>query len=263
MNELRNRNVLITGGASGLGLAVVRRFVAEGAQVAVLDRSEKALDALKKECGVETFVGDVRDYETNARAVSETVERFGRLDVFIANAGVYDNRATLSGIPGNMLGEAFDELFGINVKGYLLGARAALGPLSESGGTIIFTASVSGLHPGFGGALYVAAKHAIVGLTRQLAWELAPSVRVNAVAPGYVPTQLGGLTSLGQGKSGTGPKAEQLPLNVIPDADDYTGCYILLASEAGARIATGTVLLADGGLSLSGPGLKNFKQEQL
>ena len=93
----------------------------------------------------------------------------------------------------------------MNVKGYLLGALAAADALAKARGCILFTSSVSGARAGFGGALYVAAKHAVNGLTKQLALELAPDIRVNAVAPGYVPTGLRGLDSLGQAASTTGP----------------------------------------------------------
>ena len=100
-------------------------------------------------------------------------------------------------------------------------ALAAVNALSKTRGCIIFTSSVSGAHAGFGGALYVAAKHAITGLTKQLSLELAPEVRVNAVAPGYVPTELRGLESLAQEKSTAGPKLEDLPLQVLGMPEDY------------------------------------------
>jgi len=197
-------------------------------------------------------VGDVRSGADNARAVDEVRERFDRLDVFVGNAGVYDNRARFGELTPDALSGAFDELFAVDVKGYLLGARAALDELRRTRGCILFTASVSGVMPGLGGALYVAAKHAIVGLTRQLAWELAPEVRVNAVAPGYVPTHFRGLESLRQGPTTTAPSVRQLPLQQLPSANDYAAFYVLLASDEGSRTATGMVLVADGGFSLFG-----------
>ena len=150
---------------------------------------------------------------------------------------------------------AFRELFDVNVKGYLMGALAAAPALARSRGCILFTGSISGNHAGFGGALYVAAKHAIHGLTRQLALELAPDIRVNAIAPGYVPTALKGLESLDQPQLTAGPAPADLPLQAIGTPDDYAGAYVYLASDACARTATGTVLSLDAGSSLRGPRL--------
>src|SRR5579863_2609171 len=187
---LTGKVALVTGGGSGLGRAVVDRFVREGARVGVLERSARKAAELAEQFDREVLsvtVGDVRSAEDNVRAVADVTRRFEKLDVFVGNAGVYDNRARLDELPIDRLGAAFDELFSINVKGYLLGARAVLEELRRSRGAILFTASVSSYAAGFGGALYVASKHAIAGLTRQLAWELSPDIRVNAVAPGYVP----------------------------------------------------------------------------
>jgi 2,3-dihydroxy-2,3-dihydrophenylpropionate dehydrogenase len=115
------------------------------------------------------------------------LDRFGRLDCFIGNAAIWDHGATLIGRGGEELERGFDELFAINVKGYLLGAKAAAQALIASEGSIIFTLSNSAFYPGGGGPLYTASKHAGVGLVRQLAYELAPKVRVNAVAPAAWP----------------------------------------------------------------------------
>lgn len=259
MNEqktgsLSGKVALLTGGGSGLGLAIVRRYIEEDARVGILERSAELCTQLEHRFGVAVSVthGDVRFAADNERAVAETVRKFGRLDIFVGNAGIYDNRIRLDEISGPALDAAFDELFSVNVKGYLLGARAALGELKKNRGCILFTASVSSFQPGFGGVLYVAAKHALTGITRQLAWELSPEVRVNAVAPGYVPTGLSGLKSLLQGPTNTAPTIEQMPLQKMPTADDYAAAYVFLASSESSRTMTGTVLLADGGLALSG-----------
>jgi NAD(P)-dependent dehydrogenase (short-subunit alcohol dehydrogenase family) len=251
MIDLTDRVVLITGGAGGLGRAIVERFVAGGARVVVFDRSRDALAVLAARYpGIETVAGDVTRYEDNVRAVTATVERFGRLDVFVGNAGIYDGRATLESIPGEELGAAFDELFGVDVKGYMLGARAAAAELRRSRGAIVFTSSVSGVAPGFGGVLYIAAKHAVIGLTKQLALELAPEIRVNAVAPGFIPTQLGGISALGQApQSDALPDAERYLLKRVPTAEDYVELYALFASNSSATL-TGTIVLADGGSSI-------------
>ncbi len=249
---LEGKTALITGAASGIGLAVARRFLAEGANVVGLDRTATLAGSFPAHAFA-SIIGDVRSAEDNQRAVELAVDRFGGLDVFVGNAGLYDNRRALRTFSAAELDAAFDELFGVNVKGYLLGALAAADALAKARGCILFTSSISGAHAGFGGSLYVAAKHAVNGLTKQLALELAPDIRVNAVAPGYVPTGLRGLESLGQAAYTDGPAAGQMPLQALATADDYAAAYVFLASDACARTATGTVLGLDGGSAIRGP----------
>jgi NAD(P)-dependent dehydrogenase (short-subunit alcohol dehydrogenase family) len=251
MIDLTGRVILITGGAGGLGRAIVERFVEGGAHVVVLDRSRVALDALAASVpAVVTVAGDVTLWDDNVRAVATAVERFGKLDVFVGNAGIYDQRASLESIPGEALSGAFDELFGVDVKGYMLGARAAAAELRRAHGAIVFTGSVSSVAPGFGGALYIAAKHAIAGLTKQLALELAPEIRVNAVAPGFIQTNLGGIASLDQAAMpGGDPDTERFLLKRAPTTAEYAELYALFASDASVTV-TGAVLLADGGSSI-------------
>lgn len=251
--QLKGKTALITGAASGIGHAVAVRFLAEGANVVALDRLEANPSRVFKTRTYASVVGDVRSAADNQRAVDLAVSRFGSLDIFVGNAGLYDNRRELRTFSAPELDAAFDELFGINVKGYLLGALAAADALAKARGCILFTSSISGTQAGFGGALYVAAKHAVNGLTKQLALELAPDIRVNAVAPGYVPTGLRGLDSLGQGVSSTVPAPSQMPLQTLPTADDFAAAYVFLASDACTRTATGTVLALDSGAAVRGP----------
>src|ERR1700722_9850118 len=186
MGGLEGRVALVTGGASGIGLAVVDRFLAEGASVGVLDRSEGELAGLDyARDRLVCVVGNVAVFADNARAVRRTVDAFGKLDVFVGNAGIFDYFASLLSFDGEDLSAAFDEIFAVNVKGYLLGARAAVPELLNSDApSVIFTVSNAGFYPSGGGPLYTASKHAVVGVVRQLAHELAPTIRVNGVAPG-------------------------------------------------------------------------------
>jgi cis-2,3-dihydrobiphenyl-2,3-diol dehydrogenase len=262
MGRLDKQTVLITGGASGLGEAIVSRCLAEGANVGVLDRSEEGTRQLSERFGdrIVVSVGDVREFEDNARAVSACVERFGRLDAAIGNAGIWDYSISLVDLPADRLRESFDELFQINVLGYLMLAKAALKPLVESRGSLIFTVSNAGFLPGGGGTLYTGTKHAVVGLIRQLAFELAPHVRVNGVAPGAIATQLKGPESLGMaqrrfpGDRMSQNAADFVPLGTMPTPEEYAGAYVFFASRDDNVPATGSVLNHDGGFGVRGIG---------
>ena len=155
MGWLDGQVALVTGGGSGIGRAVVARFVAEGARVGVLDRVPGRADELRAEFGdaVVPVTGDVAQLADNKRAVAETVAALGRLDVFIGNAGVFDNFLSLAEFPEEALSEACDELFGVNVKGCILGAKASLPELAKTDGSMVFTASVAGSNSGGGGPL--------------------------------------------------------------------------------------------------------------
>lgn len=260
MGWLEGQVALITGGASGLGRALVERFLAEGARVGVLDRAKERSEQLQADFGdsVIPVVGDVTSLEDNRRAVEATGERFGKLDCFVGNAGIWDFSTSLAQLPDDTISAAFDELFAINVKGYLLGAKAAYRELAKTQGSIIFTVSNAGFYPCGGGPLYTASKHAVVGLIRQLAYELAPKIRVNGVAPGGIPTDLRGPKSLAMAERSITemPMAEymkqMLPLARMPQPQDYTAHYVLLASPANSSTATGAIINCDGGIGIRG-----------
>lgn len=192
---------LVTGAGSGLGHAIVDRFLDEGARVGVLEINPHKAAALEAQFGrrVAVTVGDATRYIDNERAVAATIAAFGQLDSFVGNAGLWDYSTSLEDLPADAIDGAFDEIFHLNVKGYLLGAKAAIPALRQNNGSIIFTVSNAGFWPGGGGPLYVASKHAVMGLVKQLAYELAPEIRVNGVAPGGMPTDLRGPRALGMG----------------------------------------------------------------
>ncbi len=260
MGELQGQVALVTGGASGLGKSIVQRFLQEGARVGVLDRARERTEALQKELGdqVCATVGDVTLLADNRSAVAQTVARFGRLDCFIGNAGVWDFNLSLNDLPDDRIERAFDELFGINVKGCMLGAKAAMAELARTRGSIIFTVSFAGFHPSGGGPLYTSSKHALVGMIRELAYELAPKIRVNGVAPGPMPTDLRGLRTLEMENRSISevmnPEqgARGLPLGRFPELEDYTGAYLMLASKKSGILTTGHVINCDSGLEIRG-----------
>ncbi len=257
---LNNQSVLITGGGSGLGLALVKRFLTEGANITVLEKSaEKVADLQKDFAGkVIAIQGDVSHYEDNEKAVGAAIEAFGKLDCFIGNAAIWDHGASLVSLTGERLAQGFDELFAVNLKGYLLGAKAASQALIASEGSMIFSLSNSAFYPGGGGPLYTASKHAAVGLIRELAYELAPKVRVNGVGPCGMASDLRGPASLGQENTkimdSRTPEAiaSILPLQFFPEAADFTGPFVLLASRENNRTLTGVMINADAGLGIRG-----------
>lgn len=262
MSELDGQVALVTGGAWGLGKSIVERFVREGARVGILDRARERSEALGRLLGdqVSVTVGDVASLADNRRAVADTVARFGRLDCFIGNAGVWDFNLSLAELPEDRIEGAFDELFAINVKGCMLGAKAALAELLKTRGNIIYTVSFAGFHPSGGGPLYTSSKHAMVGMIRELAFELAPKIRVNGIAPGPMPTDLRGLRSLEMEKRSIAEvmNPEQstrgLPLGRFPELEDYTGAYLMLASRKSGGLTTGHVINCDSGLEIRGIG---------
>lgn len=264
MGWLEGRVALVTGGASGIGRAVVSRFVREGARVVVLDLAPERHEHAEGEHGaVHVVGGDVTRLADNVAAVDEAVRRFGRLDVFVGNSGIGDGFTHLHDLPDDAIEEAFDELFAVNVKGYLLGAKASLPALLESSGCMIFTLSNSSFYPDGGGPIYVASKHACLGLVRELAHELAPRIRVNGVAPGGTATDIRLPAAFGLDERGERRRAQVdpnlgeliesvTPLAIAARPEDHAGAYVLLASPENARTITGTVISTDAGLGVRG-----------
>jgi cis-3,4-dihydrophenanthrene-3,4-diol dehydrogenase len=251
----------ITGGGSGIGLAVARRFLVEGAAgVAILDRDVSAAAALEKDYSgrIVTIRGDVRDYAAHAEMIERATRTFGKLDVLVGNAGVFDFHRPLESYSPETLVATFDEIFTINLRGYMMAAMAARPALKESRGCMIFTASVASFHAGGGGVLYTAVKHAVAGMIRQLAKEMAPDIRVNGVGPGGTLTNLSGTDALGHGSRSLADKAAEakeriaaaVPLRFAQTAEDHTGLYVLLASRENSRATTGEIFMSDGGVGI-------------
>lgn len=248
------RGVLVTGGCSGIGLAVARAHAALGDVVVVLDRHapDTPLGA-----GIEVVAGDVTVAEDNERAVARVLALAGRLDHFVGNAGIHDGGLRLGEADAETVRRVLTRVLEVDVLGYALGAHAARPALLESGGCMTFTLSDASYEVQGNGAglAYVAAKHAALGLVRHLAIDLAPVVRVNAVAPGGVITGLAaaGATDeqpvFADAETIHGLVERLNPLHVVMRPSELAELYLFLASPA-ARGMTGEVLRPDGGLSV-------------
>ncbi len=259
MARLDDHFIALTGGNSGIGRAVVERFLAEGAHVGVMDLSLDGLAALSRQYGPRLLMhaGNVSSAEDNAAFVDAGLKAFGRLDCVVANAGIWDWFKRLEKMPAQQLVAAYREIFDINVLGCLLAANAAAPALRASRGSLVLTASPASSHAGGGGALYTASKHAVAGIIRQLAREFAPDIRVNGIAPGGTVTALAGPQSLAMGdrhlcddeglvqgiRSAT-PLAGAWP----PEA--HASLYVLLASRNEAPASTGCIFESDGGYGI-------------
>lgn len=263
---LEGEVALVTGGASGIGRAVVDRYVAEGARVCVADLNEERLAEVAQAHGdaVTTIVCDVRSLADNQAAVAHCVATFGRLDVFVANAGLSDMFRELANIPAENVEAAYAAVYDVNVKGVILGAKAALPALVESNGTLVVTLSNSSFWPDGGGIMYISSKHAALGVVRQLAHEWAPAVRVNAVAPGATRTNITLPRALGTDEHGRPLRAHAhesnsdeavervVPLAKHADPADHAAAFVLAGSRANGAIMTGSVIETDGGLGIRG-----------
>jgi len=260
--RLENQTVIVTGGASGLGAAIVKRFINEGANIGVLDRSGEGCEQLREEYGdkIVCVTGDVREYGDNEKIVTGCVDTFGKIDCVIGNAGIWDYNMTLVDMPADKLHATFHELFDINVLGYMMLAKASLKPLVATKGSMLFTASNAAFWPSGGGMLYTATKHAVAGMIKQLAFELAPHVRVNGVAPGAISTQLKGPESLGMGNANfpgekmTASASGFVPIGQMPTPAEYAGAYVFFASREDNVPSTGAILNHDGGFGIRGLG---------
>ncbi|MDQ2960454.1 MAG: SDR family oxidoreductase [Candidatus Dormibacteraeota bacterium] len=253
MTNFSGRSVLITGGAGGIGAAVAESFLKLGARVAIVDISQEALSATAKQLSghgeVITIQADVSDEADVQRYVQETIKAFGTVDVFFNNAGIEGKVAPLT----EQTADDFDRLISINLRGTFLGLKHVLPILTAQGsGCVINTSSVAGLDGFAGLSPYVASKHAIVGLTKSAALEVAASgVRVNSVHPAPVNTRM--MRSIEQSANPQDPESvrkqfeQTVPLGRYGEPADIANLVVFLASDE-ASFITGAQYRVDGGM---------------
>jgi 3-oxoacyl-[acyl-carrier protein] reductase len=253
MPRLRDRVAIVTGGASGLGAATVRRFVEEGARVAIADIDEARGTALARELGTAGhFVRcDHTDRSQCRAAVEATLVRFGALDILHNNAG-----GPFAGPVESADDATLERVIGVNLIGVFKMTQEALPALREAGkrrpagAVILFTSSLQGIKARPNYTVYTASKHGIVGLVKGLALELAPAnIRVNAICPTVTETPM--LQKFLPGMADDMAEARKrfratIPLGRMPEPVDTGNAAVFLASDE-ARMITGIALPLDGG----------------
>jgi NAD(P)-dependent dehydrogenase (short-subunit alcohol dehydrogenase family) len=246
--RLDGKVALVTGGTRGIGRAIAEAYAAAGASIAVLARKQHELEETEQAlrtigADVTTYAGSAGDPEAIQASVEQCVERLGRLDILVNNAAT--NPAFGPMIETEL--RAIDKVLEVNVVGPLLLAQRAWATwMKEHGGVIINITSTGGLHAAPFIGIYNVSKAAIAHMTRQLALELAPKVRVNAIAPGLVKTDMARVLY----ESGEEAIAATHPTKRIGLPDDIAGAALFLASDA-ASWMTGEIVAVEGGMLLT------------
>ncbi|AWB86219.1 SDR family oxidoreductase [Mycetocola zhujimingii] len=241
MQRFEGRVALITGGSRGIGLAIAHRLVAEGAHVVITGRKQDALDAAVAELGerASAVQGKADDADHRAATLAHVLDRHGRLDHLVNNAGINPAYGPVLEIEPSIIRKILD----VNVIAALEWTRDAVAAgLSRS---VVNLASISALAASPGIAFYGVSKAALINLTTQLAFELAPDIRVNAVAPAVIKTDFA--RALYEGREAA--VAEEYPLGRLGEPEDVAGPVAFLLSEDAAWI-TGQCVVIDGGGSI-------------
>jgi NAD(P)-dependent dehydrogenase (short-subunit alcohol dehydrogenase family) len=254
MGRLQDKVVIITGGAGGIGRAAGKLFVEEGAYVLLVDLNEEALKDAVAEIGsnaVSYFVGDVTSAADNDAMVACAEERYGGVDGFLANAGIEGDVAPI----GEYDEGRFDQVMAINVKGPFLGIKSVTPAMRKrGGGSVVITSSIAGVTGAAGVSAYNASKHAVIGLMRSAAKELAAqNIRVNTVNPSPVETEMmrrleRGLAGEEGAEAARAGMAAQIPLQRYAEPRDIARMMLHLVSDDSDFI-TGSVNMVDGGMT--------------
>lgn len=253
--RLEGKVAVVTGAASGIGAAMARRFVAEGASVIIADLQTDAAEAVASELGAAVAVAlrtDVTVEADVAAAVDLAVSRFGHLDVMVNNAGIVGAVGSIS----ETTVDAWDQTVAVLVRGVFLGMKHAARVMMPQGtGSIISIASSAGMQGGLGPHCYTACKHAVVGLTKSVATELGTSgIRVNAIAPGNTATAMTASVIMGD-PTAIDDVAEAITATSLLRTpglpEDIAAAAVYIASDE-ARVLTGHTLVVDAGQTING-----------
>jgi len=245
---------LVTGAGQGIGRATALRFAQEGAGVVIADITEHAARQVSVEIGalgreVLAVRADVTDAADTARMVTAATQRFGRLDIVFANAGV-----SAGALVADMAPEVWDHVIAVNLRGVFLTCKSCVPALVASGGGAIVTmsSSMAGWDSSPGGAAYMASKEGVSGLTRSLALQLGgQGIRVNAVCPGIIKTRLNFTPDVTEDEWEAYYEefAQRIPLRRVGMPEDVAAVVAFLASDD-ARHVSGSLVLVDGGQTL-------------
>ncbi|HIE49602.1 MAG TPA: SDR family oxidoreductase [Gammaproteobacteria bacterium] len=253
MDKLEGKVAIITGGAGGIGKAAANTFISEGAEVIIMDLDEDSLIKTCEEIGsnrISYFVGDVTKPDDNNNIVELAKERYGGLDIFLANAGVAGDITTIEEYDEDQ----FDHVMAVNAKGPFLGLQSAIPAMKlRGGGSFIITSSTAGVMGTPSIAPYGMSKHAVIGLMKSAAKECASmNIRVNTVNPAPVETDM--MRLLEEGMTSEDKKdvkadiESSIPLGRYAQPEEIAKLMLFLASEDSSFI-TGSVYMADGGSS--------------
>lgn len=251
MGKLDGRKAVITGGASGIGLASARRFAAEGAEVVLWDLDPEALALAVKTIEGDGgraagFEADVSSSESVAAAAAHTLAHLGEVTVLMNNAGVLDGYSPILETDEDL----WARVIGIDLTGVYLVTRALIpSMLAAGGGAIVNTASIASLVAGGGGTAYTAAKHGVLGLTRQLSFDYGQKgIRVNAICPGAVET---GMTRqlFAEGDAAVMESVNSVPAGRYAQPEELADLALFLASDD-ASFCHGAHFVADGGWTI-------------
>ena len=251
MRRLENKIALITGGAGGIGKAAAKKFIDEGARVMLVDLKEDELRKVREEFDsdkVNYVAADVSKTEEVEKYAKKVKDLYGRVDVFLNNAGIEGQVKSIEDYPI----EEFDKVMAVNVRGVWLGMKFII-PLMADGGSVIITSSVAGLRGTANVSPYVASKHAVNGIMRSLALEMAGrNIRVNAINPSPVDNRM--MRSLEKGFSPDDSEnaksqfEKMIPLGRYAENEDIANLALFLASEESSFI-TGAIHSIDGGMT--------------
>jgi len=246
--RFKGQTAIVTGASRGIGLAIAERLVAEGAKVTITARKQDALDDAVARLGgpdvALAVAGRADDPDHQADTVAKTIEAFGSADLLVNNTGINPVYGPIMHIDP----DAARKIMDVNVISALRWTQAVNAAWqAEHGGAIVNVASIAGLRPAPGIAFYGVSKAAVIHLTEELAWELGPNIRVNAVAPAVVKTKFA--TALYEGREDEVSQA--YPLKRLGEPDDIGSVVaFLLSNDAGWM--TGQTLVIDGGVTLGG-----------